>query len=254
MRLLKLLRGVPWWIYVVLAASASTYLYIGHLKGEIIDQEEIILDLSAQKDSLEAVNDTTRDITNLLRDKIGSLEEDQRFLQRRIVQVELERDSIDEALNQESKARYSLQVQVSNLHTFITTTEYMDSLGYRTARFSEYQKPYTTTAIVNMPPFGEGRANMDLTISLDPATLNIRATCGDRDPNTGLRPASILLNTPAWLQTSVGNVYQDKELCNYELVNPPERKDKGILKSILTAGAFIAIWEFFLEDQISGNK
>lgn len=221
------------WKSVVIGILVTSALgYVQHLRSANAELKQDIQQKELRIDSIEAVNDTTREINGILADSL-------RFFERRVLQVELERDSLDEALDQESRVRANTEARVDSLQTVIASTEVTeDSAGVRHASFNFYEEPFTVDAQVAMPP-PPSPAKFDLNVKLDPIPLSFRVGCRE-NPNTDVKRAIIGITTPDWAEVELKDVQQEPGICNPQFDIPEEgffKRNRG--KIGLTTGAVI---------------
>lgn len=82
----------------------------------------------------------------------------------------------------------------------------------RVATFDVRAVPFTSRAVVSLRPAGDSIA---LTTTLDRATLIARLECGA--PERGVRPASIVVVVPPWLNSTVQSGQLEPRVCNPDL-------------------------------------
>ena len=152
-------------------------------------------------DSLEAANDRQRAMW-----AAGVLVQ-----ARRIVQLTIEKDSVDRALHVESRARYRLGVQVADLTAKLAARVDTTPEGTRTATFHQRTVPYTidATAALPAPP---ATGTLDVRVALDPIELRGRVGCGAAV--AGVRPATFYAEGPSWARLSLLALEQDPAVCN----------------------------------------
>jgi hypothetical protein len=183
-------------------------------------------------DSTEAANDTLKWV-------ILDFEDSLPVLMQRIVQTEIERDSIDRQLKVESRVRAQLEVMVDSLQVTAAapvTVDSTDSTDTRSASFRVRQEPFTALALVELPPPpADGR--IDLTIRVDPLPLNARVVCGPR--KDGIRRANVVFEVPEWASLRVERVSQDPAVCNAPAGLPAPRSS-STYTLLFAALSFIA--------------
>lgn len=211
------------WKSVVIGLVITSGLgYVTHLRISNANLKDDLQDRELQIDSLEAVNDTTREIKNILADSL-------RYFERRAVQTELEADSLDKALERESRVRANAEARVDSLESVIASSSVSeDSLGVRTASFDFYDEPYTIDAEIVMPPPPRS-ANLILNVKLDPIPLSFRVGCSE-NPDTDIKRATIGITTPDWAEVELKEVTQEPGVCNPQVEVPEEgflKKNRG---------------------------
>lgn len=202
---------------VVAGAGVIAFLLgnIWFLRNQNQNLQEQLVAQRLATDSVIAVNDTTRE-----RDleTIGDL---LRYFERRIVQTELERDALDEELQQISRVRTNLQTRIDSLRSEVQSdTSYFETeTAY--AEFNFYEEPYTIDARVAIPPPPEP-ADLDIGITLGEIPLGIRIGCGTGEE---VNRATIGVTAPSWAEVEINDVRQDPIVCNPHLAVP----DRGWL-------------------------
>ena len=161
--------------------------------------------LQFQKDSLEAVNDTARVV------ELESLGDSVNAMQRRVVQVELEKDSVDRELQQRPVVRVQGTARVDTLHFVDTVEVAMQTDSSLTYEWVDQDGPFTIEggAEILRPTFrGSFFAQLSQT---DDIPVGVRISCEDRD---GVDAASILLTARDPLVLVPGALEQAPEVCN----------------------------------------
>lgn len=168
-------------------------------------------DAALRADSTEAANDRQRTLL------VRGLE----VQARRIIQMTLERDSLDRDLRVESRLRVAAQIQVARLLATTTATTEEDTTGTRRASFNVRQEPYTAHADVALPrPPTPG--TLALQVSLDTIGMHARVVCGTAV--AGVRPATLLVDGPPWAAFRLEQLEQDPAVCNAPKGLPPPRR------------------------------
>lgn len=173
---------------------------------------------AARADSIAAVNDTTRVISGRALTALQKLYGDSvRGFERRVLQLQPQKDALDRALERSTTANATLTARVRELEANATSSGSVTTTpeGDRKADFHVRQEPYTVGASVTLPASGPGR--MAVRVALDSATIRPRLQCGQ--PVGGYSPASVILTTPDWLSVRVDSVQQSPDICN-----PPPRR------------------------------
>jgi len=164
-------------------------------------------------DSLEAVNDTTRNLA-LTNARVAALLGDSlTAVQRRAVQTKQQKDALDVALGLERRAKVDLEARVRTLEAQVqgTTPTTETPEGVRSGTFHLEQPPYTVDATAHLPtPPTPGR--LDVKVGLAPAPIQVRLGCGPKG-DAGVRPAQVTVTGPPWLTLNVGEATQAREVC-----------------------------------------
>lgn len=189
--------------------------------------ENKLQDMTFAKDSIEAVNDSTRQVNGVLADSLL-------LVTRRATQVQMRADGTDRTLRSISRVRAGLTATVTNLDT-VATAPVVDSIGTRQATLTFRQEPYTGILDVEMTAT---QARAQIGIKLDPAHIGMRVTCSAKRVD-GIRQASIYVSTPPWLRVNVDSVSQDRVVCN------DDKRKHSIVKPALIGGALL-IGGFFI--------
>lgn len=230
--LLKLIKELPVWVWIlaaVLVFGGGRLLWLEREKDQL---EAQVVAVGLAVDSIEAVGDSLRNITAFLEEELDTAFAKNQVLDRRVLQVEQERDDIDAALGRSRVLNGQLGASVARLEALVNAPVTVDEDDVRLAHFLEYIEPYTVDVMVGLPaPPAEGIA--DISVELDPINAGIRVQCGQKDELTGIRPASVLWNGPTWLVLSDLSVEQDPEVCNEEAVEIGETQ-KSTLSIIWT--------------------
>lgn len=213
--LLGLLGGVPWWAWLVGAVVAAAGGRLAYLESKLDDVETEADSLALELDGKEALQDSTRELTDLVEELGGVV----RLFQRRSFQAELQVDELDRRLGQESRARITAEARLQELEARGTGTVAVDTVtGARSARFHVREEPYTITADVHLPvPPAEGI--LDARVQVDPAEISARIGC-EEDRGQRIRSASVLFQTPPWLEIELTDVRQEPDVCNPRLARP----------------------------------
>lgn len=189
-------------------------------------------------DSLEAAIDTTRAVNARAAKVLGS---ENRGVELRAIQLlGVKVDALDRAVGRISVARTSGTTTVRPIvdvrGTAAVTTD--TAKDERKATFVVDSTPYHAKAEVALPRIGAGR--IGLSIRTDTAKFAARFQCGEAKAG-GVRPASVLLDGPAWLPFTIDNAQVDQGLCN-----PQKGKSHWLLWGGLGVGTGIALdrWVF----------
>lgn len=167
-------------------------------------------DLAFRADSLAAANDTTRAVSARAQKVLG---DSLRGVERRAVQVNgITPDQLDKALKRYSTSIVSTIASIKPLLVNRTAPVTIDSTGDRKATFVVDSAPYHVRAAVALPaPPASGR--LGLSVRLDTAKVSYRIQCG-KAPAGGVRPATVEINTPPWLATSITAAQTTQDVCN----------------------------------------
>lgn len=163
-------------------------------------------------DSLEATADT-------LRVHVLSADSSRQVAERRAVQANLERDSIDELLGTERRARVSLEARVDSLRITSESLVAIDSLRpeVRLVDATVREAPYTVHIAGEVGP---DTARLRVAVDLDPVSLTVGVHCGPANA-TGIRPARVSIETPDWLTVGTLEPQLDPTTCNPPPPPPP---------------------------------
>jgi hypothetical protein len=186
---------------------AATVALCAALYGKYLHTAAQLRDALLYTDSLQAAADTTRLV---YADSV-------RLFERRAIQQDQRADALDRDLGRERRARVALVAQVESLQTTATTTP-----TYRadtaTANFIVTSPPYHAKVDVVVPP-PPTPATLELAITLDPAPVEVRLGCGPA--SNGLRPATVLVAPPSWLDIDLTLVEQDPDVCQSPILLRP---------------------------------
>lgn len=172
----------------ILAALTCAAMLVYRAKAMNLERERDVQAFRA--DSVEAVADTTRRVAGMW--------------EKRSVQMEIERDSIDDLLRQKSVVKAKIFVRVDTQYVEAVAESHAD-----TADFHTHQTPFDINAHVVMPD--TGLATAAFRVSLDPIPLSVRLGCQNAKP---IKKATIAVKSPDWAKLQMDSVYQDKSVCN----------------------------------------
>lgn len=198
-------------ITILVIALGGTVAVYEHL---LANQREDLRAAALSLDSLQAVQDSTREVTVALRNAIA---DSSRVFERRIVQVESERDLLDEALGRESIARTRLQLALDSVRGRTEAPVSETPEGDRTASFQETRPPFTLTADVTLPP-PPASGVLEWTVKVAPFEISPRIQCGDQSP---VRQATVLIEVPSWIEAEVLAARAHPDVCNAPALSPP---------------------------------
>lgn len=212
---------VPGWLLLALVAVvAGLYVRGNVFRGQAARN-------ALRGDSLEAAADTTRRV----------FQNDHVRQERRIVQAELKRDSLDKQLKRTTALLASVTGQVRPLDTVLVAKVTEDSL-IRKARFQADRPPYHVDLTAYLPPPPQN-GSLEGSIRLDPAVLQMRTQCGQ--PVNGVRPATLMFSGPDWLEFSIHSAQQDPLFCNAFLKSKIHSPGYYVARVSLLTGALILI-------------
>lgn len=234
-------------IFLLLMATMASLAYAYVIKGRAED-------MAFRIDRLEAEADTARDITDSLQAALGFADSTLNVFQQRIVQVSLEKDSIDEALQEESALRIAAELRMDTV--FITDTVFpviAENDSVRTYAIDGQQGPFRYTGDSRL--FPNFTQVFNLVISADPVPVSARVTCADGGI---VRRASLLLEAPDPWTLVPSSVQQDPDVCNAGLKQVrfrwlPEISPKGLAIEVIKAILYWRAGEW-LEEQIEGDE
>lgn len=173
-------------------------------------ENDLRRDAGLIRDSLEASRDTTRRVAMAL----SVLGQGTQLLQRRAIQTQLERDSLDRALKQERKARAELAVTVRPVDTTVTAPVVVHEEGTHLAVFAYRATPFTVLDSVWVPPAPD-LARSSIRIRLDSIPLSTRIGCGAPvRQNNGIRPALVNVTVPEWANLDIRHAETSPDVCN----------------------------------------
>lgn len=198
-------------------------------------------DASAAEARMDAVNaeaaaDSTRRVWT------GVIAANRSYWVRQIVQVRLERDSLDRALDSRPRVRADVGVTVAGVDTVVVAdTVVVDTADVRRATFRARREPFTVAAAVALPPPGPLSPTLNLSIALDTLDMGVRIGCGPPGPQ-GVRRATFGAELPWWATPRVRSVEQEPGVCNPEAVDGPgwwERNDQWVAA---VGGTLLGVW------------
>lgn len=171
------------------------------------------------RDSVEAINDTTRAVLMSTKDSAKILGDSLSAVTMRSVQLQMQRDAMDKASHTTSTSRTNVGTHVESVAGSVTSPARTPSIDehsletpndVRHATFNVRRIPFTVRAAVAIPKAGD--ASLDYNIALDDASIGVRTTCGD--VVRGVRQASVLFTSPQWLHLNVTSSEQSADVCN----------------------------------------
>lgn len=224
--LLGLLKQVPLWAWVMVGLIGFGWGRIVYLQHELHVSQAQVVSIGFQKDSMQAIADSARDITSFLRDSLDLEVENRRFFETRVLQAEQERDDLDIALRRQSVLNGQLRASVDELEGQLEAVTRQEG-DDRLASFHKYIEPYTVDMDVRLPP-PPNIGTADVSVKVDPIEAGVKVQCGEEDETSGVRPANVLWEGPEWLTIEDLAVSQDREVCNSELLYDIETQESTI--------------------------
>lgn len=195
---------VPLWAKVATVVLLVLAARLAYLEWQLERARSDVRELALRTDSLEAELDTTRLVLLSADSQVATW-------QRRAVQTELERDSIDRALKLRPVVRIAAKVDPKP-DTATATVALEDSMRV-SSHFDRpaYQAHVEVTII-------RDSARIALVVDVKPILLEVRVGCGGAGTSAGhIRTASVALSAPAWATVELGRLEQDPDVCNAEL-------------------------------------
>lgn len=156
-------------------------------------------------DSIAAVADSTKVV---LADSLRTVYE------RRMVQIRMERDSIDRELRTESRARTALALAVRELRAEqATDTVFVEAGDVRYGHTQIRREPWLAQVEAWLPPPPRA-GRFALRVELDPAPIYVGVRCGEAAGSAEVRPAHVTVDAPAWLTARVEDPVVAPTVCN----------------------------------------
>lgn len=192
----------------------------------IQDQREKIINQEFRIDSTEAVADSTRkvaerrinELSDAFRANFDYVEGKVITWQRRAVQRKIERDKLDERLEQVTKAKADLSIRVDSLKTVIDSIQvHEDSAGVRTFRAEVDSLPYSGTITGTVPPPPQ-LASITLHLTIQDIPVEVRISCKEPPNDREVFRAVVNIQAPDWAPVKIGQPYTSKEVCNAKIV------------------------------------
>jgi hypothetical protein len=212
---------------LVLLTATGLYAVTQQRRAASAERERRVVAL--ERDRTEALADSTR--MELLDAQNGMV-----AYRRRAFQAELERDSLDERWQEESRVRAQLTAEVARLRTSVEGETVTDSADVRLAGFQFYRRPFHVTANITVPPPPDPPVG-EFDILLDEIKLGLRIACGE--PRYGIRPATVSISAEEWVRLTVDGIQQEAEVCNPEAPEPVAGPSR--LRWLLAGGVLTAI-------------
>lgn len=173
------------------------------------------------RDSLEAVADTIR---------VHALDSTRAVYERRALQVEAERDSVDQLLGTERRSVARLEAEVREMETTAGGTVTLDSIRpeVRLVESQVREPPFTVRIRGEVWP---DTAELAVRVQVDPVALEVAFRCG-APRETGVRPAHVTVEGPDWLRISDVRGEMDPAACN------PPPYSPGLLERLEIAAPY----------------
>lgn len=201
------IRLAVWAIVVVALLGAFAWQRVRYERLEDRHRE-----LAMRSVNDAAAADSSRSVALSARDSLRLLGDSIQAVTRLTMQLRQESDALERALGQASRrARVGVRVRVDTLRVSTIAAVSIDSADVRRATFRVDSTPWRATADVALPARGPG--TLALRVALEPAHLSLRSTCGPRNAD-GVRPASVVVTGPRWLELVVERTEQAPEVCN----------------------------------------
>jgi hypothetical protein len=164
----------------LLAALGAQHLLLRQARA-------VAFDNAVARDSAEAAADTTR------RTLLGDLT----LAQRRLIQVSLQRDSLNHALRSRPVFHATTTATLPTVDTVLVAVPTRDS-----AQFTYDSMPYHAEVSVVLRP---DTALARFRFRTDPMTWQVRADCGPAV--RGIRPATLAYVTPSYLTVTIDSAH-----------------------------------------------
>lgn len=196
----------------VLVAAGLLFAWQEH---RVSEAREARVNAELRLDSLEAAEDTTREVP------VDVLRENVRAFQRRIVQVrEMTADSVEEDLESDPRFRGNVTAAVDSLVVEEAGETTVEDDDVRLASFNGYREPYHFEADVRVPPPNTTPPKMRLRVQLDEIPLTVRVGCGEASEDREVRPAEATVTGPEWATIRLDGLRQSVDVCNRRVVDP----------------------------------
>jgi hypothetical protein len=195
------------------ALCLAAFAAIGVERHQVSKLQEDNAAMALQHTNDVAALDTTRKVSATNAQLAHALGDSVAMVQKLVVQVTQQGDSVDHALKLERRGKYSMGISVDSLQRVIASRSAVteDTDHVRRASFDVRQAPYTVTAAVELPPVPD-TARLDLRIALDPIPVTARLSCAPPNDH-GIRDASIEASAPKWAAIRFDQVSQSPDLC-----------------------------------------
>jgi hypothetical protein len=224
------------WAIILLLSAAAVITVVSVVWAQT--QANKWRDAALRTDSITAAADTARQL------EIAALGDTVTVYQRRIVQVELERDEVERELGERPVVRLPGEVVLDTIYlkadTVYAGEESTDSL--QTYDFSGEDYPFGYSGNAEIFPYrysGNFRVSVFQT---DPVGISARVTC--RPVEGGVDAASVTFIAEDPFRIIPGQVMQDPGICNPEPVGfslLPELSFKGIGWELLKGAGWMLL-------------
>lgn len=206
-------------IILLLLVTFGSLLYATTLASRYRDQ-------ALRSDSIAAANDTARMVL------LDALNDSTNAWQLRIVQTELQRDSVEQELRDRPVVRVHAGVRIDTLTITDTVQGPVQIDTVKVYAFEGSDGPFDFQGTGKIFPAGTGIFNVRVGMSR-PIPVEARITCGQ---GSGVKSASLLLTAEDPFQLVPESVFQDPEICNPNV--PVFQFTKG--KAFWAGGGFLA--------------
>lgn len=223
-------------IFALLLCTIAATLYARTIQSRYRDQ-------LMRTDSIEAANDTARLV---LQDSLNNVWE------RRVIQVELEADSLEQRLRTRPVVRVTAGVRIDTLHIVDTVVAQPSVDSVETYGFEGMDGPFSLRGQAQIFPSRRGVFSMSV-VQVDPITVTARVGCEDA---AGFNKAFVALGAQPPFNVVPGEVLQDPNVCNRPPVRfslLPEFSVKGIGWELLKIGLGHILLDR-LDDVIEGER
>lgn len=160
-------------------------------------------DQAMEADSIAAAADTARLLA------LSAMDDSTRAYQLRIVQTEIQRDSIDKELKARPVVRVSAGIRIDTLRITDTVQVAVEDTT-EVYEFTGSDGPFAFQGDARLFPDRHGVFNVAVALS-EPVPVDVRITC---QGNTGVRSASVLLSADDPFSVVPDHVEQDPGICN----------------------------------------
>jgi hypothetical protein len=183
-------------------------------------------DQAFRSDSIAAANDTARMVV------LNALDDSTNAWQLRIVQTELQRDSVERELRDRPVVRVRAGIRVDTLTITDTVQGPVQIDTVKVYAFEGMDGPFGFEGTGKIFPAGSAIFNVRVGMSR-PIPVEARITCGQ---GSGVKSASLLLTAEDPFSVVPESVFQDPEICNPSV--PVFRFTKG--KAFWAGGGLLA--------------
>lgn len=207
---------------ILLAVFCAPFAAVQHYRGRVAV-------LALARDSVEAAADTQR----------VTLTDSLRAVERRSVQVRVDRDAIDRQLRTVTVSRNELAARIRSLDTVAVGTPTVVADGVTTAHFDVYSEPYTVSATVELP-VPPNSPRLRLAVAIDSVYLDVRQRC-DVAEGDGVHRSRVTVTGPTWLPVAVRSSQSDPGACSPNAARIADGPRLGSV--VLRAAETVAAWE-----------